>query len=222
MELIDPEIEAYARQKSTLPGSAARELAEHTQQHEDMARMLCGEMVGSFLGLTVRMTGARRILEIGTFSGYSALCMAENLPEGGELHTIDVKHRDYTARFWQKSRHAGKIVTHTGTALDVIPTLEGRFDLVFIDADKENYSPYLELSLERLSERGVIIVDNVLWSGRVLQPDGDLRGKEYESSTLAIKRFNDQVAARDDLYTTLLPVRDGLLLICKKTPSQKS
>ena len=217
MQLIDPETEAYARQKSTLPGSVARELAEYTRQHEDMARMLCGEMVASFLGLLVRMTGARRILEIGTFSGYSALCMAENLPEGGELHTVDVKHKDYTARFWQKSPHAGKIVTHTGAALDVIPTLQGRFDLVFIDADKENYSPYLELSLERLSERGVVVVDNVLWSGRVLRPDRDLQGKEYESSTLSIKHFNDQVAARDDLYATLLPVRDGLFFICKKS-----
>ncbi len=215
MELIDPKIEAYARQKSTLPSSVARELAEHTRQHEDMARMLCGEMVGSFLGLLVRLSGARRILEIGTFSGYSTLCIAENLPEGGEIHTIDVKHRDYTARFWQKSGHAEKITAHTGAALDVISTLEGLFDLVFIDADKENYSPYLELSLERLSERGMIVVDNVLWSGRVLESDSDLRGKEYESSTLAIKRLNDQVAGRNDLYATLLPVRDGLFLICR-------
>ncbi len=216
MQFIDPEIEAYARQKSTLPSRAAADLAEHTCRHEDMARMLCGEMVASFLGFLVRFSGAKRILEIGTFSGYSALSMAENLPPEGELHTVDIEARDYTANFWQKSPHSHKIVFHQGAALDIVPTLPGHFDLIFIDADKENYSPYLDLALARLSPRGAVVVDNVLWSGKVLQADDDLRGREGESSSLAIKQFNRRVAERDDLYATLLPVRDGLFLICKK------
>ncbi len=213
MRFVDQSIEEYALKKSTLPGPVPAELAQFTRDREEMSRMLVGEMEGSFLGFLLRATRAQRVLEIGTFTGYSALVMAENLPKEGEVHTIDIEPREYTSGFWQKSPHGHKITAHIGQALEVIPTLGGLFDMVFIDADKVNYESYLKLALERLTVGGMIVVDNVLWSGLVLKSEEELG--ESEHSARAIKRLNDWVASRDDLYSTLLPIRDGILLICK-------
>ena len=210
-------IAEYALQKSTVPGDVPAELARHTRTHEPMSRMLAGEMVGSFLGFLIRAIGARRVLEIGTFTGHSALVMAENLPPTGEVHTVDIAPKEVASRFWEKSTHGHKIVFHVGAALEVIPRLSGLFDFVFIDADKVNYESYFDLALERLTKRGVIVVDNVLWSGTVLKSDEELAvTAEEDPSAQAIKAFNDKIAGRKDLYRTLLPVRDGLFLICRK------
>ena len=134
--------------------------------------------------------------------------MAENLPPDGELHTIDIEPKKYTDQFWDKSPHGQKITAHKGEALYLMTKLEGLFDLVFLDADKTNYLDYAKLALPHLSGRGIIVVDNVLWSGAVLRPDEEIDPNEF--STRGIKRFNDWVASRDDLYKTLLPIRDGI------------
>lgn len=212
MKFIDEKIETYALSMCSRPSSVCDSLENHTRQVESMSQMLIGKMEASFLGILIRSMKAKRILEIGTFTGYSALAMAENLPEDGEVHTIDIQKKDYTAHFWDSSIHGKKIRSHIGPGLEVIPNLPGTFDLVFIDADKENYSNYFSLVENRLNPGGLIVVDNVLWSGRVLQSDEDLQG---DTSTLAIKRFNQMIEQRSDIFKTLLPIRDGIFLISK-------
>lgn len=214
MKFIDENIERYAISKSTIPSVHCQNLANYTRENEPMSMMLVGEMEGSFLGFLIRSTGAKRVLEVGTYTGYSALVMAENLPEDGEVHTCDVEEKDFTSMYWAKSPAAKKIHLHLGKALETIPQIEGEFDLAFIDADKTNYKNYLEMILPRLSKRGVIAIDNVLWSGSVLKPDSELGGDE-NASTRAIKEVNDFVAEHPDLYGTMLPIRDGIFLITK-------
>jgi caffeoyl-CoA O-methyltransferase len=216
MNFTDLKIEQYALNMSSHPGLQCAELEAETKNVEAMPEMLIGKLEASFLGLLIRATGAKRILELGTFSGYSALAMAEHLPTDGEIHTIDIVRKDYTSRYWRESPHGIKIKSHLGAALEVIPNLTGRFDMVFIDADKENYSNYFELVVPKLTARGLIIVDNVLWSGRVLLDDEELVS---DTATLAIKKFNQMVCSRADLHKTMLPIRDGILLISKKVPS---
>lgn len=214
MKWIDPALEQYAVDHSTLPSKVCDSLEVHTHQVEPMARMLIGKMEASFLGFLIRSMAVTRILEIGTFTGYSALAMAENLPEAGEIHTIDIEKREYTDQYWSASPQGGKIRRHLGPALEVIPCLPGFFDMVFIDADKENYLNYFKLVEPKLNARGVVVVDNVLWSGRVLLSEGELG---QDTSSLAIKEFNQAIQERSDLYKTVLPIRDGLSLITKKT-----
>lgn len=212
MQFISPDIEQYAISKSTRPSSIAAELEIFTQQNMALSQMLIGQMEASLLGFLLRLIRAKRVLEIGTFTGYSALIMAENLSPTGEVHTIDINEEYVRAGepIWRKSEHAGKIQVHVGNALDVIPGLSGKFDLVFIDADKENYLNYLQLVSERLSNRGIIVIDNVLWSGRVLD-DSD-----QDEQTQGIRHINDYLESSDLLYSTLLPIRDGVFLVQKK------
>ena len=216
MKFVDPKIEKYALEKSTLPGDVPQKLAAFTRAHEQMGQMLIGELEGAFLGFLLRATRAKTVLEVGTFSGYSALAMAENLPSHGTVHTIDIESKEYTERFWKQSAHGHKIVAHRGPALEVIPTIKepSLFDFIFIDADKENYKNYVELGLRRLSPTGAIAVDNVLWSGRVLKSEKEL--DKDDTSTRAIQQLNNWVATQDNLYSVLLPIRDGILLIHKK------
>ncbi len=213
MSFIDPKIESYSIEMSTRPSSVCEALEVHTRKNEEMSQMLIGPLEASFLGLLLRSLRAKRVLELGTFTGYSALAMAENLEEDGEIHTIDLHKKDYTERFWLESGHSKKIHSHLGPALDVLPKLAGTFDLVFIDADKENYIKYFHLAEQKLSPHGVIVVDNVLWSGKVLKSDVELQD---DSSSLAVKRFNEMIQKRTDLHKTLLPIRDGIFLISRK------
>ncbi len=212
MNFTDQKIEKYALDMCSRPSQDCDELENHTRKVESMPQMLIGKLEASFLGVLIRSLRAKRLLEIGTFTGYSALAMAENLPEDGEIYTIDIQMKDYTSQFWEKSPHGKKIHRHIGPGLEVIPTIPGTFDLVFIDADKENYSNYFKLVEKRLNPGGLIVVDNVLWSGRVLQSDEELKG---DTSTLAIKHFNEMIQSRTDLHKTLLPIRDGVFLISK-------
>ena len=212
MNFTEPQIEKYAIGHCTQPGSLCEALETHTRSIEQMSQMLIGKLEASFLGQLIRIMNAKRILEIGTFTGYSALAMAENLPEDGELHTIDIQKKECTNSFWQQSPHGKKIKDYLGKGLDVIPTIPGKFDLVFIDADKENYSNYFDLVENRLNTKGLIVVDNVLWSGNVLKTEAELAG---DSSSLAIKLFNQKIQARTDLYKTMVPIRDGIFLISK-------
>ena len=208
--LVEEPIEEYAEAHTTPPIELLARLAEETKATMSSPQMLTGTIEGRFLELLVFGTGARRVLELGTFTGYSALAMAAALPEGGRIDTCDIepKHVEVAQRYIDESPYADKITIHLGPALDTIDRLEGDFDLVFIDADKENYASYYEAVLPRLSERGLIAIDNTLWSGRVLDPQDD--------TTEAIAALNDMIAADDRVVAVQLTIRDGVTLIRRR------
>jgi caffeoyl-CoA O-methyltransferase len=210
MSFIVPEdIERYAEAHTTPDPQLLQRLAEETKATLQRPQMLTGTIEARFLEFIVYMTGARRILELGTFSGYSAISMAAALPSGGRIDTCEVEeeHAAVARRYIEEAGYADRISIHLGPALDTLGRLEGEFDFVFIDADKENYVNYYEAVLPRLSERGLIAADNTLWSGRVIEE------AEQEESTLAIRTFNDHL--RDDVrvVSVMLSVRDGVTLI---------
>jgi len=208
--LVEEPIEEYAEAHTTPPIELLARLAEETKATMSSPQMLTGTIEGRFLELLVFGTGAKRVLELGTFTGYSALAMAAALPEGGRIDTCDIepKHVEVAQRYIDESPYADKITIHLGPALDTIDRLEGDFDLVFIDADKENYASYYEAVLPRLSERGLIAIDNTLWSGRVLDPQDD--------TTEAIAALNDMIAADDRVVAVQLTIRDGVTLIRRR------
>jgi caffeoyl-CoA O-methyltransferase len=216
MNLINSEILDYCIEKSNRPSSDCNQIEDYTRQNVHGAQMLIGKMEASILGFLLRSISAKRILELGTFTGYSALTMAENLPENGEVITVDVNEKTVTLakQFWANSKHGYKIKSILGEGLKIIPTLEGEFDLVFIDADKRNYLNYLNLVLPMLSKQGMIVIDNVLWSGRVL-PGAEKDSEEEHRNTKFIREVNDYISSNTALYATLLPVRDGMFLIKK-------
>jgi caffeoyl-CoA O-methyltransferase len=208
--IVDEKLEEYAERHSTPPDPLLAALAKETRETMERAQMLTGPIEGRFLELLVYASGAGRVLEIGTFTGYAALSMAAALPEDGHLDTCDIepKHVEVARRYISQSPHAAKITIHLGPALDTIAQLEGEFDLVFIDADKENYDNYFEAVLPRLSARGLIAIDNTLWSGRVLDPQ--------DESTRAIAALNDKLAADERVVCVQLSVRDGITLVRKR------
>jgi len=199
----DP-IQSYAESFSTPEPELLAELARETRATRKDATMLVGHMEGLLLKFLARMTGARRALEIGTFTGYSALALASGLPDGGTLVTCDIDP-DATAiarRYWARSPHGAKITLRLGPALETIPALEGPFDLAFIDADKANYVRYWDAIVPKVRAGGVIAADNVLWSGRVLDPK--------EDNDRALAAFNAHVRADARVEHVMLPVRDGI------------
>ena len=208
MDIVREEIDRYAEAHTTPPGDLLAELAQETRETLPAPQMLTGAIEGRFLEFLVAGSGARRVLELGTYSGYSALSMAAGLPDGGRIDTCEVeeRHAEVARRYIARSPYANRVTVHVGPALETIARLEGSFDLVFIDADKVNYRNYYEAVLPRLGERGLIVVDNTLWSGRVLDRDGD-------DSTRAIVEFNDFVRADDRVTCVMLTVRDGVTLI---------
>jgi len=210
--VVDPEIERYATEHSTPEPELLGALASETKESVDNPQMMVGPLEGRFLQTLVHLTGARRVLEIGMFTGYSALWMAAALPPDGRLVTCDVNPavEAVARRHIEASPWADRIEIRMGPALDTLATLEGPFDLVFIDADKSGYRVYYEAALPLLAERGVIAVDNVLWSGRVLDPDDD------SDDTRALVAFNDHVAADDRVVAVMLTLRDGLTLIRRR------
>jgi caffeoyl-CoA O-methyltransferase len=207
--IVLEDIERYAEAHTTPDPQLLQRLAEETKATLQRPQMLTGTIEARLLEFIVYMTGARRILELGTFSGYSAISMAAALPSGGRIDTCEVEeeHAAVARRYIEEAGYADRISIHLGPALDTLGRLEGEFDFVFIDADKENYVNYYEAVLPRLSERGLIAADNTLWSGRVIEE------AEQEESTLAIRTFNDHV--RDDVrvVSVMLSVRDGVTLI---------
>jgi caffeoyl-CoA O-methyltransferase len=210
-DITPREIEQYAEaHTSPLPPLLDELVRETHSQFEECAGMLSGPMVGQFLQTLVASTRARRVLEVGTFTGFSALMMAGGLDRGGELFTLELseKHAAFARSFFERSEHPERIWLMEGPALESIRSLAGPFDLVFIDADKPNYVNYYEAVLPMLSDHGVIVADNVLWSGEVVDPKDD-NGR-------AIAAFNDHVAADERVTQVMLPVRDGLLLIRKR------
>ncbi len=166
-----------------------------------------------FLSFLSHLIQPDNILEIGTYTGYATLCLAEGLIESGTIHTIEINEElfDFSKKYFDKSTHKNKILSHHGDAKKIIPTLNFEFDLVFIDADKSNYSHYFDLILPKLSPGGLIIADNVLWGGKVLHKS--LQKRDIE--TMELKKFNEKVKAEKKVKTLLLPIRDGLM-ICRK------
>jgi caffeoyl-CoA O-methyltransferase len=207
--IVAAEIEAYAEAHTSAPTDLLRRLAEETRATLRSPQMLTGTVEGRLLEFLVFATGARRVLELGTYSGYSAISMAAALPEGGRIDTceVDDQHAEVARRFIEEAGFSDRITIHLGPALETLSSLEGDFDLVFIDADKENYVNYYEAVLPRLSERGLIAADNTLWSGRVIDES------EQSEGTVAIRAFNEHVRHDDRVVSVMLTVRDGVTLI---------
>jgi caffeoyl-CoA O-methyltransferase len=208
--LVDEKIEEYAERHTTAPEPLLAALADETKATMSAPQMLTGPVEGRFLELLVFGTGAKRVLEIGTFTGYASLSMAAALPEGGHIDTLDIepRHAEVAQRYIDESPYADRITIHLGPALESIAKLEGDFDLVFIDADKPNYDAYFEAVLPRLSERGLIAIDNTLWSGRVLDPP--------DETTKLIAALNDKLASDDRVVAVQLTVRDGVTLVRRR------
>jgi caffeoyl-CoA O-methyltransferase len=211
VSFISDEIERYAVEHSTSDPELFRRLEEETRAISDWPQMMVGPLEGQLLGWLIRLSGAQNVLEIGTFTGYSSISMALQLPEGGRITSLDVNEETTAVarRYAEEAGVADKIDYRVGTAIDLLRELDGPFEIVFIDADKESYVDYYENVLPKLAERGFIVADNVLWSGRVLEDDG-------EASTQAIKRFNDHVASDGRVECLMLSVRDGMTLIRRR------
>jgi caffeoyl-CoA O-methyltransferase len=207
--IVDPDVEGYAEAHTTQPTSLLADLAAETRATLRAPMMLTGTVEGRFLEFLVFASGARRVLELGTYSGYSSISMAAALPEGGRIDTCEVEpeHAEVARRYIERAGYADRITVHLGPALETIATLEGDFDLIFIDADKASYKAYYDALLPRLSERGLMAVDNTLWSGRVVDADDD------SETTRAIVDFNEHVRADPRVTSVMLTVRDGITLI---------
>lgn len=210
IHLIDPALDSYSENHSSPPDPLLQELETYTYANCELPQMVTGALEGALLRLLVQLTGASRILEIGLFTGYSALSMAEVLPEGGTIISceLDEQNASVARSFMERSPHGDKINIVMGPALESLATLEGPFDLVFLDADKENYCAYYDRVLPLLRPGGLLIADNVLWSGRVLDPK--------EETDFAIAAFNDKVAGDPSVDVVLLTLRDGVSLIRKR------
>jgi caffeoyl-CoA O-methyltransferase len=213
VELIVPEeIEQYAAEHTTPPAELLAALAAETRATLQAPQMLTGTIEGRFLELLVFASQARRVLELGTYSGYSCISMAAGLPPDGHIDTceVDPQHAEVALRYIEQSGYADRITVHLGPALETIERLEERWDFVFIDADKENYLNYYEAILPRLSDRGLIAVDNTLWSGRVAVESDD------SETTRAIREFNDRVRSDERVVCVQLTVRDGVTLVRRR------
>jgi caffeoyl-CoA O-methyltransferase len=211
LELINPEIQQYAEKFSTREDGLLNEVAEYTRSHHPHHQMLSGHLQGKFLEMTSRMIGPRRILEIGTFTGYSALCLAKGLTEDGILHTIELREEQaaIAQHYFDRSAYKEKIVLHTGDAHKIVLTIDEIFDLVFIDADKTGYIEYFDMVLPKVRKNGFIFADNIFFHGQVLKDHPD------EKNAAAIKAFNEHIASGRDTDKMVLTLRDGLYLIRK-------
>jgi caffeoyl-CoA O-methyltransferase len=209
VDFLPPELDSYVTAHATPDEPLLAELATRTQAEMEAPQMLSGRVEGRLLETLVFTTGAKRILEFGTFTGYSSLSMAAALPEDGRITTLelDPERAAFARSFMDRSPHGHKIEIKVGPALDSAKQLDGPFDLVFIDADKAGYLDYYEAALERLAPQGLIAVDNTLWSGRVVDP------ADTDESTEAIRSFNEHVLNDARVRSVILAVRDGITLI---------
>ena len=208
MEFIADEIDSYSLNHTEAEAELLAELNRETWANVMTPRMLSGHLQGRVLSMFSKMIQPENIIEIGTYTGYSALCMAEGLKnEGILLHTLDI-NEEYTSiakRYFNRSKYSKNIKQHLGNALDIIPKLECNFQLAFIDADKENYSAYFDLIIDKMDLYGYIIADNVLWSGKVTK-------EKKDKETTALDLYNKKVLADTRVETVLLPIRDGLMV----------
>lgn len=210
MDILNEELQQYAERHTSPESDLLGKINRDTHREVLRPRMLSGHLQGRVLAMISKMLQPRLILEIGTYTGYSALCLAEGLTPDGRLITIDINEElERRVRgYFALSSLAGKIDFRIGRATDIIPTLEGPFDLVFIDADKEGYAAYYDLVIDKLRAGGIILADNVLWSGKVLDNDPD-------KETRTIQEFNRKIVADQRVECVLLPIRDGIMMIRK-------
>lgn len=209
MDFLPKEIEAYAENHSQAEPEILQQLSKETWQKVLAPRMLSGHLQGRVLSMISKLQHPKYILEIGTYTGYSALCLLEGMQKDGALHTIDVNEELFNLqrKYFDLSGRGKEIIQHLGDAQEIIPELDLTFDLVFIDADKRNYPKYLELLLPKLPSGALILSDNVLWSGKVIKPI-----KEDDLDTKALLEYNKNLNEDPRLETVLLPIRDGLTL----------
>tara|TARA_B110000977_G_scaffold196154_1_gene275957 strand:+ start:2054 stop:2695 length:642 start_codon:yes stop_codon:yes gene_type:complete len=213
MDFLPEKIEDYVLAHSQKEPELLQKLHRETWQKVLQPRMLSGHFQGRVLSMISKLIAPKYILEIGTYTGYSALCLAEGMQAEGELHTIDINEElcDLQRKYFDASGFGSKIFQYTGNALEIIPELDQTFDLIFIDADKKNYPKYLELILPKLAKGGVLLSDNVLWSGKVIE-----RLKTEDTDTRALLTYNKVLNEHPLLETVLLPIRDGLTISRKK------
>jgi len=211
--MIDPKIETYIEDHTTPETEVLKELNRQTHLRTFYPRMLSGHIQGKFLEMVCHMLQPKKVLEIGTFTGYSAIAMAQGLPDDGLIYTIEVNEEMVTFidEFVTKSGLEKKISLMLGNALEIIPALNETFDLVFIDADKEQYADYYHLAKKKLRRGGFIIADNVIWSGKVLE-----KSSKTDKETQGIVAFNEFVKNDPEVEQVMLSIRDGLFLIRKK------
>ena len=205
MEFLPEKISSYSLENTEKEPKLLADLNRETWAKVMIPRMLSGHLQGRVLSMISKMINPTNIIEVGTYTGYSALCMAEGLKENGKIHTLDI-NEEYTSvakRYFNKSEYKENIIQHMGNAVDIIPKLNFEFQLAFIDADKENYSNYFDLIIDKMDVGGYIIADNVLWSGRVIEENKD-------EETIALHNYNKKMLSDKRVETILLPVRDGL------------
>ncbi len=214
MEFLPQKIDEYVEGHTAAESPLLAELNRETHAKVLQPRMLSGHLQGRVLATFSHMLKPKRILEIGTYTGYSAICLAEGLTEDGHLHTIDINEelQAMVEDYIKRAELQGRIHLHIGNALEIVPTLHEQWDLVFIDADKENYSRYFDLVIDHVRTGGYIIADNVLWSGKVVEEK-----TSEDIDTQALKEFNEKVHQEDRVENVLFPVRDGLMVCRKKS-----
>ncbi|WP_111308072.1 O-methyltransferase [Confluentibacter sediminis] len=214
MHFIPEELDDYVVKHSEDEPKLLQQLTRETHQKMLQPRMLSGHYQGRLLSMISKLVNPKNILEIGTYTGYSALCLAEGMQASGELHTIDINEElvDFQRKYFDKSEYGDKIFQHLGNALDIIPKLDITFDLIFIDADKDNYPNYFNVIMDKLNANGIILSDNVLWNGKVIEP---LRDNDI--STKALLEYNNMLKEDTRIETVILPIRDGLT-ISRKIP----
>tara|TARA_R110000850_G_scaffold190893_1_gene316954 strand:+ start:85 stop:729 length:645 start_codon:yes stop_codon:yes gene_type:complete len=214
MQFLSEELDTYVTNHSEEEPELLQQLTRETYQKILQPRMLSGHYQGRVLSMISKLVNPKNILEIGTYTGYSALCLAEGLQKKGELHTIDSNEElvDFQRKYFDKSEFGNQIHQHLGNALDIIPKLDNSYDLVFIDADKENYSTYFKLIIDRLNPGGIILSDNVLWSGKILNTSF----KKDDTATPALIAYNKLLKDDSRVETVLLPIRDGLTISRKR------
>jgi predicted O-methyltransferase YrrM len=212
MEIIPAHIEAFADAYTSPESELLAEISAYTYAQHPESHMLSGHVQGKLLSMISHMLRPRRVLEIGTFTGYSALCLAAGMPADGQLHTIELREADakLARSYFDRSAFKNQIILHQGNALEIIPGLAETWDLVFIDADKPGYEAYFNLVLPRIRENGFILADNIFFHGQALEAEP--KGKNAK----AMKAFNDMIRGRDDIDRLVITLRDGLYLIRKK------
>jgi len=213
MNFISEKLNDYIQKHSNKESDLLKELSRETKLKILNPRMLSGSYQGRILSMISKLTKPKYILEIGTYTGYSSLCLAEGMKNDGELHTIDKNEElyEFQRRYFNKSDYKDKIFQHLGNALELIESINKKFDLIFLDADKENYTKYLELLVNKLNTNGILVTDNVLWSGKVTMPISD-----EDLSTQEIDKFNKLLNQRSDMETIIFPIRDGISVSRKK------
>lgn len=212
MEIIPAHIEAFADAYTSPESELLAEISAYTYAQHPESHMLSGHVQGKLLSMISHMLRPRRVLEIGTFTGYSALCLVAGMPADGQLHTIELREADakLARSYFDRSAFKNQIILHQGNALEIIPGLAETWDLVFIDADKPGYEAYFNLVLPRIRENGFILADNIFFHGQALEAEP--KGKNAK----AMKAFNDMIRAREDIDKLVITLRDGLYLIRKK------